>query len=337
MSHRADHLVGQPPPPVGGVLTPGSTMPQFATNSMTDAPPSLLPSQQGRFPDGDPLGFEVYVGTTKSPTAPDTPRGFGDSTAYTKTKHKKTVFSLMRELEKADKEEQREMALALVLGGYGNQWSTLQDAREQAAEMSLGDLLTNYTELLDEAAGKLAMGIPVTPEQVLAKNIAYRLPGKVEWDGDLSSLPSATAPTKGAGGEEEGEDPFTGTKTQTSTDISRDIMDPNDAMALTRGMLQRELGRDPTKAEFEDFIGTLQGAQMANPSRTKSTLSTTFEEGELVDTSRTSTTHSGIGAEGLADIALRKARSNPGWAEWQAVGTYGPALISALGSVVPGR
>lgn len=317
-------LVGSPPPGV---------TPQFSTNTLTQSPPTL-PSERGRFEEGDPLGFMVYTGSEVTQNAPDTPRGFGSAESITRRKTEKTIFSLMRDLEKASKEEQRKMALALVIGGYGPAWDDLKDAKEEAASMSLGELLTSYTELLDEAAGKYAMGVPVTPKQVLAKAINYALPGGTEWDGSLEALETAV----GGGGKGAKEEDLSGTFSSTSSSVVRDIMDPNDAMALTRGMLQRELGRDPTKVEMEEFVSTLQGAQLANPTRQKTTQTvTTDADGRVVDQTSNTTQREGIGAAGLGDVALRKARSNPNWAEWQAVGTYGPALIAALGSTVPGR
>lgn len=278
----------------------------------------------------------VYTGkgegvrTTGHPTSP----------VYTASTYDKkaTVEDLVRKFERLDRKDQRALAFQLVLAGYTpGKAVKVEDAAEEARNMSLGEVADAYTNLLDVAAGRYAVGQKVTPDQILAREIAYRLPGKVEWDGNLGSLSSALNEAGISTKATEKEEDLAGTFTSTSRDVTRDIMDPNDAMALTRGMLQRELGRDPTKAEFEDFISTIQYAQRVNPTvGTNRLTQTTDSEGRIIDTKSVTNVQQGIGAEGLADVALREARSNPSWAEWQAVGVYGPALEDALGATIRG-
>lgn len=283
----------------------------------------------------------VYMGKGKHGTAgSEHAFDIGDLTYPDK---QDDLLSMIKKFERMDRDDQRDMAFLLTLAGFGPSVAPA-DAAEAASEMSLGEVIDAYASLLDVAAGKYAAGQKVTPDQLLAKAIAFQLPGNVNWNGDISTLDSALAEAgistlDNFGDEElEEEEDLSGTFTSTTKQVSRDIMDPNDAMALTRGMLQRELGRDPTKGEFEDFISTLQGAQQANPTVQTSRLSqTTDVDGRVIDTSSNSTTRQGIGAAGLADVALREARSNPSWAEWQAVGTYAPALFEALGATVAGR
>lgn len=253
-----------------------------------------------------------------------------------------TIDSLLRQFEEMDRQQQRRLALLLTIGGYAGAVD-LENVGKTARELTLNETLLAYQGLLDDAAGRYYRGQKITPEQLLEQNVAYRLPRGVDWDGTYSDLSDILAENDiDVSGVEEEED-LSGTHTTTSsnTSVDRDIMDPNDAMALTRAMIQRELGRDPTKAEFEDFISAVQAAQRANPTRTasKSTNTvTTDKDGRVIDsdTSSSATTRGGIGQAGVQDILLRRARQNPDWAEWQAVGTYAPALFQALGATVPG-
>lgn len=242
-----------------------------------------------------------------------------------------------------DRKEQRQLALLLTIGGFAGSVS-LEDSGVAARDLTLNETLNAYLDLLNDAAGRYARGQNISPEQLLEQNVAYRLPRGSEWDGSYSGLTEILAQNDiniSDVDEEEKDLSGTFTSTSSSSNVSRDVMDPNDAMALTRAMLQRELGRDPTKAEFEDFIGAVQNAQRSNPTRTNSSTTTTYtkdKKGRVVDTdnSSTSSTQSGISQAGIEDVLLRRARQNPDWAEWQAVGTYAPALFQALGATVPG-
>ena len=269
----------------------------------------------------------------------------------------RSIDALLRQFEDMDRQTQRRMTLLLTIGGYAGS-VRLEDAGKAARDLTLNETLQAYLELLDDAAGRYARGQNITPEKLLEQNVAYRLPRGSEWDGTFGDLTDVLhendIDTSGIDAPEEEKD-LSGTRTTTSTDtatstnISRDIMDPNDAMALTRAMLQRELDRDPTKAEMEDFVSAVQAAQRQNPTKTTSnvtrdttTTQTTNKRGRVIDsdtdtdTSTSSTQHSGITQAGIEDILTRRARANPDWAEWQAVGTYAPALFQALSATVPG-
>jgi hypothetical protein len=289
----------------------------------------------------DPLLASVYLGTgvRGGGVADDTPQGFGatGSTPAPATPAETTIERLLEDFEQMDRKEQRQLALLLTIGGFAGSVS-LEDAGKAARDMTLNETLNAYLELLDDAAGRYLRGQKITPEQLLEQNVAYRLPRGSDWDGSYGDLVGILKEN-----DIDLDEDLSGTHTTTSTNtsVTRDIMDPNDAMALTRSLLQSELGRDPTKAEFEDFIGAVQAAQRANPTRTtsKSTNTvTTDADGRVLDsdTSSSSTTHEGIDSAGLQDLMLRRARQNPDWAEWQAVGTYAPALFQALGATVPG-
>lgn len=332
MSHVPGHPAGYEPPPTLNVGTP------LSTNLLSDvAAAEIAAAEPAPTGGGEDGGMPVvYQGTTTYPTF-DTPRGYG-SQGQGQQDETSDLLTLVEEMEKMSRREQRRLAFLLTLGGFGPS-ASVEDAAEAAKDMTLGQLVDAYSELLATAAGKYQVGQKVTPERLLKQAIAFRLPG--DWDGDFGSVDEVLqehgiVTPEGKDGEKK--EDLSGTFTSTSTDISRDIMDPNDAMSLTRAMLQRELGRDPTKAEFEDFVSTLQHAQRVNPTKTtESTTLTTDADGNVIDRASRSTTQAGITSAGLSDIALRKARANPGWAEWQAVGTYAPALFEALGATVAGR
>jgi hypothetical protein len=286
--------------------------------------------------------FPVYMGSTQG--VPDaTPQGFGSDPAPNTVTSEATIDSLLRQFEEMDRQQQRRLALLLTIGGYAGSVD-LEDVGDHVRNMTLNETLEAYLGLLDAAAGRYLRGQKITPEQLLEQNVAYRLPRGADWDGTYGDLANIlTENDVDVSGIEDGEEDLSGTYTTTSsnTSVSRDIMDPNDAMALTRAMIQRELGRDPTKAEFEDFISAVQAAQRANPVRTTTTATSTEtrdKDGRVVDSdsSSSSTTRGGISPAGIEDILLRRARQNPDWAEWQAVGTYAPALFQALGATVPG-
>lgn len=297
----------------------------------------------------DPLMAPVYLGMglQGGGAADDTGRGFGSSSPSISAPSTTTIDALLTAFEEMGLREQRRLALLLTIGGFAGSVA-LEDAPAAARELTLNETLNAYLELLDDAAGRYSRGQKITPEQLLEQNVAYRLPRSADWDGTYGGLRDILAENDidvsgvdDVGGTEQEDLSGTRTTTSTNTNISRDIMDPNDAMALTRALLQRELGRDPTKAEFEDFISAVQAAQRSNPTKTttkQTSTVTTNKKGRVTDsdTETRSKTTGGISQAGIEDILLRRARQNPDWAEWQAVGTYAPALFQALGATVPG-
>ena len=132
----------------------------------------------------------------------------------------------------------------------------------------------------------------------------------VEWDGKFSSFDDGISKDfLENAADAEALKPYSTTNTTRSVDF----MNPKDAKGLTRAMLQQELGRDPTQGEYEDFLSALHSAERANPDRTTTTTQyTPNEEGVSYDTSTTSRTQEGIGAEGLAQVAYEQARVSPG-------------------------
>jgi hypothetical protein len=279
----------------------------------------------------------VYVGTKKVTlplvgTVDATPRGFGSAPEPQKKKIPKvqTVSAALRKFDRMTVAEQHRMLRLLAMAGFAGSID-LADVDEAVKSATLDDAREAYKQLLIVANDYYQnSGLMVTPEDVLRSALHYRLDGEgIKWKGDLNSFDDGLAgyaDRLAAAGED-----LSGTTVQRYKSV--DFMDPNDARALTRGMLQQELGRDPTQAEYEDFLSALHAAQKDNPDVTKVT-STTDESGQLVN--QRTVTHQGISSAGLQQIAQDEAQSQPSWAEWQAMGTYAPALFAALGSAVPG-
>lgn len=294
------------------------------------------------------MGSKNVQATSLGPKAPDPFKPAGESSRYegpvdVPVDKSRTLDKVLLEFEKASKKEHRRMAFLLALAGRFGALEDLSEASMIAREIPLGKVMTTYEALLTEASDAyMVRGHKITPEQILKRDIAYRLPGKVEWDGKLDSLDTSLKNAgvhvgPGVSGkEEEEEEDLDSTTTQTS--VSRNFMDPADAKALVRGLLQNELGRDPTAGEFDEFLAAIHSAERNHPG--KSTVTQRVVEdpdtGDVSMSTRTRTTE-GISAAGIQDMALEKVRQQPGWAEWQAVGVYGPALMSALGATVPGR
>lgn len=311
----------------------------------------------------DPMNGLVYLGPPpKHPYVGGTANSAEHAMELAQQEQTMTIGDALSQFEQMDRAQQRRLALLLTIGGYVGSVD-VADAPEVAKNLSLAETLSAYMDLLDAAAGRYLRGQKITPEKLLEQNVAYRLPVNAKWDGtyadlrdilaennvDTSVIDGPLVAPEDAPKDLSGTRTTTSSNTTTTSNVSRDIMDPNDAMALTRSLLQRELGRDPTKAEFEDFISAVQAAQRAHPTRSRSTTTTettntqtTNKRGRVTDSSTdtdqstSSFTRSGITAAGIEDLMLRKARANPDWAEWQAVGTYAPALFQALGATVPG-
>lgn len=298
----------------------------------------------GQRPIADIYGTPyIYMGQTKAYSAPQAhissvhdDASLPDSSPY--SVKLRSADDLIHKFEKMAVEDQRKLALQLAIGGYAGSMD-LTDVSEWVKTAPLPEVEAAYSNLLSDAANRWSVGHKLTPDDLLSQSVAYRLHGEgIKWDGDLGSLDLNTftdiASQAGAIVD------LSGTHTRTSTSKSVDIMDPMDAQAMTRGMLQAELGRDPTKAEYEDFTSALIAAQRHDPTitRTTQTYSTDADGSLSADGNQTSSsvTHQGIGAAGLTQLAYQKAQSQPGWAEWQAMGTYAPALFAALGSTVPG-
>jgi hypothetical protein len=221
------------------------------------------------------------------------------------------------------------MLRLLAIAGFTSSAVPLDAVDDFVKDSTLDEGIAAYQALLETASSYyMNSGLQVTPEDVLKSRLAYRLKAQgVKWDGKLSSLSgdSFADVLKNSGQSQAG--------TYTTTTKSVDFMNPKDAKGLVQQTLQQQLGRDPTQAEYEDFLAAIHAAEKDDPSTTTTTY-TLDDQGRQTDSS--TVTHQGIGATGLAQMAQEKAQRQPGWAEWQAMGTYAPALFAALGSTVPG-
>ena len=252
------------------------------------------------------------------------------------TKHR-DIKNMMGEFDYFSTEKKKTLAKQLFMAGFLSK-----------PDANLMDLQEAYGNLLSSASARYAQGQQISPRRLLENNIRYNLAaagvhvkGKFSdkasnsWFQKLLSSEeggsSSLGKSAGAAAKREPELDLSGTFTSKSRNV--DIWSPTDARGLIRATLRRELDRDPTEAEFEEFVSTLQAAQRRHPAVTTTTV-TRNKEGEV--TNQNSVTRGGLGASGIQEIAQREAEENPHWAEWQAVGTYFPALLDALGSAVPG-
>lgn len=221
----------------------------------------------------------------------------------------------------------RHWALLLALAGYadGNGQSaglTAKQAIEASEMVPMTTVFAWHAMFLTEAADMFgSAGKKITPSQYLKKQLEYRLGDK--WDGNLKTL-NADKVSGLAGGS---------TTTHTQTSRSVDYMNPADAKAMVRDLLQQQLQRDPTQAEYEDFIASLHRQEGAHPSTSTTTMTMDALGNE---TSRNTRTKQGIGAAGLNQLMYEKLKKQPNWGEWQAVGTYMPAFYAALDASVGG-
>jgi hypothetical protein len=287
----------------------------------------------------------VYMGRTRAtfPGAGEaTPRGFGSQTYKVKGVTKEsTLEQAMAKFDNMSFSEQRNILRLLAIAGFAGPM-TLDSIDDYVNAASQGDAREAYSLLLETASDYyMNSNRAVTPNDVLRSAVAYRLDAYgVNWDGNFDTFKGgvpkamAKAAAESGGGAASGYDPADFPYKKTTTSKSIDVLNPKDAKALTRAVLQQELGRDPTQGEYEDFLSALNAAERENPDISRTT--TTYKldpvtEGPYVAKQRT-VTEQGIGEAGLSQVAYEKAQRNPNWAEWQAMGTYFPALLSALGS-----
>ena len=255
-----------------------------------------------------------------------------------------TLTQAMKKFDKLSAAQQHNMYRLLLIAGFAGGSPSLDKVDEYVKESTQGDVREAYFNLLQTANDVYQNGHMLkTPEDILKEQVAYRLSGEgVKWDGKLSSLDDGvTDYLKSAGIDTGSTIPKGGTYTTKSTSTTVDLMNPMDAKNMTRGMLQKQLGRDPTQAEYEDFLAAVNAAEHANPTTTSSTTTDTYgldnnQNLRLTNSHTSNTSHQGIGAQGIEQLMYEKAISNPSWAEWQAMGTYAPALFASLGSSVPG-
>lgn len=236
------------------------------------------------------------------------------------TVHRKPESSkqVIGEFSRWTNKRKKNLARRLALAGYFGAPRVGESLDDFVASIPLAQLEEAWGQVVMETAQKNANGVWVTPDQNIQQQIDYNQ--------SAAKGTSLEGWYTGASGGTEGEDP---NRTEKFVSVSRDIFSASQAKGLIRGVLQQELGRDPTAEEFEDFITALQTKQRENPTRTVQR--TIYRDGDPVRQSTTST-----GGIDPAEFALEQAQANPDWAEWQAIGTYFPAVMNTLGAGVPG-
>lgn len=229
-----------------------------------------------------------------------------------------SLTQAMMDFEQLSSERKRKVAEKLAKAGLLGSPYKGESLKEYIARTPLSEVQNAYGDLLEAAAARYSAGQEVTPMQLLEQHIEYNTAAGSPFAGE----------SDGGGGGGEGS-PYAG-KTITRTDTARDIYSRDEAEGLARAILRRELDRDPTDEEYEDFVAALQTKQRENPTIT--TTSTTYDEyGSPSGTSSTSQ-----GGVDLERFAQNQAEDNPDWATWQAIGTFLPALFDELGAGVPG-
>lgn len=163
-----------------------------------------------------------------------------------------------------------------------------------ATDDQIASLWGNYVQ---QSANYYAAGVSLTPWDILGKDITTR--------GGIASL--------------------AGTKTQKTSDTSLTSRIDSDALFTTAA--QQLLGRDPTAQEKASFHAVLNAKEKVNPT-ISTTTTTTNDQGEVVNQSRTSS--GGLGAGGAQLLAKEKAESNPEYGAYQAATTYYNAMMQVI-------
>jgi hypothetical protein len=230
------------------------------------------------------------------------------------------LSDLQRQFIQLSEDKKRHWAYLLALTGYADASIAADPAKaaEFAKTAPLNTVLQMHQNFLQDAADQFNLyRRKVTPTALMNEMLSYRL-GK-NFPGDLNAV------VPGGSG--------SAATSHTQTSKSIDYLNPEDAKGMVRNMLQQQLGRDPSQAEYEDFVATIHAAERQNPS-TSTTTYNTDAEGNTTNSS--TVTHGGLTSSGYDQLLYDKAKSLPSWAVWQAVGTYAPALFQALDAPVSG-
>lgn len=120
-------------------------------------------------------------------------------------------------------------------------------------------------------------------------------------------------------------------RTKTVVENQRTLTSNDDARALLRNMMRRDLGRTPSEKEVDDFQAKLNEAQTKNP-YTRTTTTTYGADGSA--TGSETTTTGGIDEGGFADSYLENTDPESEYGRYQAATTYFNALMQAIQSPV---
>lgn len=234
----------------------------------------------------------------------------------------RSVNDLLLEFEAMTVKEKKGVAMKMAKAGFFGRPNEGESLKQMVNDLTLNQVEGAYGQFLTDAAARYQNGQQITPDDLFELHREY----------------NARTLGGGAAGSQDSGSPYANaTITRTDTTKSIDVFSAPDARGLTRAMLRRELDRDPTEEEFEDFVAALQTYTENHPTTTTSRTTTKYDEfGSPMDTDTTTTSRGGITSAGVEELLTRRAQAQPGWAEWQAVGTYFPALMQMLGAGVPG-
>lgn len=118
-------------------------------------------------------------------------------------------------------------------------------------------------------------------------------------------------------------------KSRVTTSTSIDEMSPEEARLMFERAAMDQLGRQPTKAEIDDFIAKAQTIARQNPAVTTTTSQMGFDGNVVSQTSRTVGGSDEVAAKSQL-AALDQARQSEDYAAYQAAGNYFPMLFEAL-------
>lgn len=282
-------------------------------------------------------GPVVYVGETKElPTNPAT----GSPYWYGQPIESRQYVSpdvLMVQFDGWNAKRKRQIARRLAKGGFIPVDLRMDETLDEYLDrLSIGDIRSGYENLLMQAvqAAEVDPNTKLSPMRILDKAVDYNR-GVLFTDAGTAPSGRSTTPSGGStidAGPTIKE--LRGGKTFTTTQKRIDIYRKEDAEALIRQVLSNELGRVPTEDEYADFVDALNAESRDNPSVVKTSQTYSKSGRRVVETENK--VKAGLSRSAVNNFATEWAEEQPGAAEWQAIGTYFPALLGALGAVVPG-
>jgi hypothetical protein len=165
---------------------------------------------------------------------------------------------------------------------------------------NLGAIGAAYEKFLQLVADRNASGLLITPDDLLKRFTK---------SGSGAGLPASY--------------------TTTTKDV--ELTNPKTARALMVQTLQQRLGRDPTAAEQQAFLGALHAAEKKDPTIRTSTYKLNPTTGSYDIASQT--TQGGVDEQAFAsDYGSQHNQKEYG--AYQAAGTYFPAMMEALSATV---
>jgi hypothetical protein len=234
--------------------------------------------------------------------------------------HYKTPFAMLQAFDAFSTAEYVKFKNKLVAAGFVSSEADPVQVRQ------------TYASILKDVQQAQMQGVNVSPfgyvNSLIKKNgfDPTKIPAKKDWNPATSAA---------------------GFKPSTQTVTSVYDMDGAQAEAMLTQTLQQALGRDPSKAEIEDFVDAVKTRALEDPS-TQTTRTMRGDRSGLADNntqvsvttqggksySTIQSVNDGFGQDEAALLAQKRAENAPDYASSQAVGTYFPALLQALGSTV---